>query len=107
MYTLVRKCLSFSVAIDCSTGMVYQQCGSLCIQTCTSNITSECHDGCAEGCFCPDGQVLSNGRCINPIACPGLYIVITIHVYTRVCICMYVYVYIHTYAYSTHIATYV
>ena len=63
---------SISVAVECPTGMVYQQCGSLCIQTCTSNITSVCHDGCAEGCFCPDGQVLSNGKCIDPIACPGL-----------------------------------
>ena len=51
--------------------MVYQQCGSLCLQTCTNNITSDCHGGCAEGCFCPDGLVLSNGRCVDPIVCPG------------------------------------
>ena len=61
-----------TLAIQCPTGMVYQQCGSLCIQTCTNNITSGCYDGCAEGCFCPDGLVLSNGKCVHPIACPGL-----------------------------------
>ena len=55
--------------------MVYQQCGSLCPQTCDNVRTSNCHahGGCAEGCFCPDGQVLYNGRCIHPIVCPGLY----------------------------------
>ena len=53
--------------------MVYQQCGPLCPQTCDNIGTSDCHGGCAEGCFCPYGQVLSEGRCIDPIACPGLY----------------------------------
>jgi len=62
------------IAIQCPPGMVYQQCGSLCLHTCTNNITSDCHGGCAEGCFCPDGLVLSNGRCVDPIVCPGTYI---------------------------------
>ena len=52
--------------------MVYQQCGSLCPQTCDNIGTSNCNGGCAEGCFCPDGQVISSGRCINPIACAGI-----------------------------------
>ena len=51
--------------------MVYQQCGPRCAQTCDNIGSTDCYGGCAEGCFCPDGQVLSRGRCINPIACPG------------------------------------
>ena len=60
------------MSADCPLKMVYQQCGALCPQTCDNIGTSNCHGGCAEGCFCPDGQVLSNRRCIDPIACPGL-----------------------------------
>ena len=69
---------------ECPLGMVYQQCGPLCPQTCDNIGTSNCHGGCAEGCFCPDGQVFLNGRCINPIACAG------INVLSHVCI-----VYVH------------
>ena len=58
---------------ECPSGMVYQQCGSLCPQTCDNVGASNCHGGCAEGCFCPDGQVVYNGRCVHPIVCPGLY----------------------------------
>lgn len=58
------------VAIQCPSGMVYQQCGPLCVRTC-DNIGEDCPGGCAEGCFCPDGLVTLNGRCIDPIACPG------------------------------------
>ena len=61
------------LAAQCSPGMVYQQCGPLCPQTCDNIGTSNCHGGCAEGCFCPDGQVFSNTTCVHPIACPGIY----------------------------------
>ena len=57
---------------DCPVKMVHQQCGSLCPHTCDNIGTSNCQGGCAEGCFCPDGQVMYNGRCIDPIACPGM-----------------------------------
>ena len=56
---------------ECPPGMVYQQCGSLCPQTCNNIGTSNCQGGCAEGCFCPDGQVQSNGECISPVLCQG------------------------------------
>ena len=51
--------------------MVYQQCGSLCPQTCDNIGTLNCSGGCAEGCFCPDGLVVHNGKCIEPLTCPG------------------------------------
>ena len=60
-----------TIPSECPPGMVYQQCGPLCPQTCDNIGTSNCLGGCAEGCFCPDGQVFLNGRCVNPIACPG------------------------------------
>lgn len=59
------------IAPQCPRGMIYQQCGPRCPQTCDNVGSDDCYSGCAEGCFCPEGQVLSGGRCINPIACPG------------------------------------
>ena len=57
--------------MECPPGMVYQQCGPLCPQTCESNGIANCPHGCARGCFCPDGLVIHNGRCIEPLTCPG------------------------------------
>ena len=56
---------------DCPPGMVYQQCGPLCPQTCENNGIANCPYGCARGCFCPDGLVMHNGRCTEPLTCPG------------------------------------
>ena len=50
--------------------MVYQQCGPSCPQTCED---TDCSGGCVEGCFCPSGQVLSNGKCIDMNDCAGKY----------------------------------
>ena len=61
---------------ECPPGMVYQQCGSLCPQTCDNIGTLNCQGGCAEGCFCPDGQVFYNRNCINPILCQGMYMLL-------------------------------
>lgn len=60
----------YTVAVECPNGMVYQQCGTLCPPTC-ENIESDevCVGGCAEGCFCPIGQVLFEGSCVNPAKC--------------------------------------
>ena len=64
-------CVLIILAVECPPGMIYQQCGLLCPQTCDNFDTSNCVAGCAEGCFCPDGQVVYNGECIVPIACPS------------------------------------
>jgi len=58
-------------AIECPAGMVFQQCGSLCPQTCDNVGQGPCSSGCAEGCFCPDDQVLINGVCRHALVCPG------------------------------------
>ena len=56
---------------ECPPGMVYQQCGSLCPRTCQNIDLLDCPSGCASGCFCPNGQVMQDGRCIDSILCPG------------------------------------
>ena len=65
-----------TAVINCPSGMVYQQCGPLCPQTCDTNEDEECSGGCVEGCFCPSGMVLSNNNCIDIAECQGCYIVI-------------------------------
>ena len=47
---------------------VYSECGSHCQLTC-SNFKSppECTPDCAEGCFCPEGQVLNDGACVESV----------------------------------------
>ena len=52
--------------------MVYQQCGPSCPQTCDTNEDTDCSGGCVEGCFCPSGQVLYEGNCINETECEGM-----------------------------------
>ena len=68
--------------------MIYQQCASLRPQMCgNARTTTNPPGGCAAGCFCPDRQILHNGICIDPIACPGLYILFryTSHMCSIVC----------------------
>ena len=59
--------------------MVYQDCGPLCPQTCQER-DEVCAGGCAAGCFCPSGQYLLDGKCVEELLCTGniqctLYIV--------------------------------
>ena len=63
-----------SVAINCPEGMVYQQCGRACPQTCDTEENADCVDGCVDGCFCPSGKVLWNGNCIDSSECAGTYL---------------------------------
>jgi len=70
--------------------MIYQQCGSLCPQTC-DNRNETCEGGCAEGCFCPVGQVLVNGVCVDESLCTGTYICTNIRCIIYI-ICIYVYI---------------
>ena len=60
-----------STARPCPAGMIYQQCGSLCPQTC-DNLDQPCEGGCAEGCFCPMGEVQIDGMCANNSECGEL-----------------------------------
>ena len=51
--------------------MVYQQCGPSCPQTCDTDEDTDCSGGCVEGCFCPSGEVIFDGKCINVAECQG------------------------------------
>ena len=71
---LYPSCFSvyISVAFECPVGMVYQQCGQACPQTCDTVGRSDCASGCVEGCYCPNGTVLQEGNCINAPLCAGI-----------------------------------
>ena len=72
MHTDLRMYYLVLLAIQCSAGMVYQQCGSFFPPTCDDlNATATCQGRCAEGCFCPDGQVLLDGACVDSFVCTG------------------------------------
>ena len=82
----VRACAQAGVSLEnwigqtrctaktCVGKRVYKECGTRCQLTC-SNYRSppECSKDCAEGCFCPDGQVLKGGQCVNRDTCDGEY----------------------------------
>ena len=58
------------LAADCPDGMVYQECGPICPQTC-DNKDEPCDGGCAAGCFCPYTQYLLDGVCVDEEVCTG------------------------------------
>ena len=68
--------------MNCSEGMVYQQCGPACPKTCNDDDNVDCPSGCVEGCFCPTGMVLSNGQCINESDCEGT-VKLILYMHTR------------------------
>ena len=72
LITLIEKPFVLSLAIQCPTGMVYHECGSYCPPTCDDiDAVKTCQGGCIAGCFCPDGQVLLNGTCVDLFVCTG------------------------------------
>lgn len=59
-----------ALAIECSNGKEYQECGSICPKTCKKSVYDCEDDMCIDGCHCPTGTVLDNGRCIAQSQCP-------------------------------------
>ena len=60
----------------CTMGKVYEQCGTACPLTCANrnNPPTNCIDECVSGCFCPQGVLQYDGRCVTESECPpGLY----------------------------------
>lgn len=55
--------------MKCKPGRVYKACGPSFEPTCGSVIEPQ-HDTCNEGCFCPDGMVQHNDKCIRIDECP-------------------------------------
>ncbi|TSK16074.1 SCO-spondin [Bagarius yarrelli] len=60
--------------MQCEDGLVYEACGSACVNGCpgsSSHADSRCRAlSCVEGCFCPQGTVRYENRCIFPSECP-------------------------------------
>ncbi len=53
--------------------MVYSSCGTDCPLTCANYAFRDqivCIEICRAGCFCTEGQVEHNGRCLDPNDCP-------------------------------------
>ncbi|XP_071838865.1 IgGFc-binding protein-like isoform X2 [Apostichopus japonicus] len=49
---------------ECPAGTVYNHCGSGCPPTCTGEVVETCPTECIEVCECPEGQSLSDGKCV-------------------------------------------
>ena len=57
--------------LGCLAGMEYQLCGPP-IDCYTFRNYSNCSVfDCVSGCFCSNYYVLEDGKCIDPIMCPG------------------------------------
>lgn len=67
--------LSSGAHSKCSADKSYNECGSLCLKTCTNREQTTCPgDHCVEGCLCPPGNVLdANSLCIPEAMCPCEY----------------------------------
>nr|WIM01334.1 zonadhesin-like protein 1A [Limnephilus flavicornis] len=53
----------------CNANEVWKECGTKCPPTC-ANKTPFCTKDCATGCFCVDGYIRQNGKCIPIDDCP-------------------------------------
>ncbi|XP_053349644.1 SCO-spondin [Clarias gariepinus] len=60
--------------MQCEDGLVYEACGSACVDVCPGSSPSpdsHCSTlSCVEGCFCPQGTVRHGTSCIPPSECP-------------------------------------
>ncbi|KAG1664959.1 SCO-spondin [Nymphon striatum] len=63
---------SCSTRTQCTEDKSYNECGSLCLKTCSNRDQTTCPgDHCVEGCLCPPDNVLnSHGVCIPVESCP-------------------------------------
>ncbi|XP_065903683.1 otogelin-like protein isoform X2 [Dysidea avara] len=69
---VLNKWKSLYCPVTCPNGMIYQECGTACPETCVNYADPPvCIEHCVEGCFCPPGQVLlRNSICVDVEACP-------------------------------------
>ncbi|XP_063297781.1 uncharacterized protein LOC134586215 [Pelobates fuscus] len=55
--------------LKCPSNSHYDQCGTACPATCVPGSSSNCNLPCAEGCFCNDGYVLYDKKCVPSDQC--------------------------------------
>ncbi|XP_070535301.1 mucin-2-like [Ptychodera flava] len=59
--------------VNCTNGMVYDNCGSTCPQTCRTSLYNCDSNHCLEGCHCPAGTYLHEDECLSRSQCPCNY----------------------------------
>lgn len=57
-------------ALPCENGRVYKACGPSFEKSCGSAEEEVIGNNCNEGCFCPDGTIQHEGKCIRIDDCP-------------------------------------
>lgn len=57
----------FYVLVKCDADLVYNRCGPKVERTCDN---AEDKSGCVAGCFCPNGMVKHEGKCVRLEKCP-------------------------------------
>ncbi|XP_059615285.1 hemocytin [Phlebotomus argentipes] len=56
--------------LPCPDGRIYRACGPSSEPSCGVAVTNEKDSHCREGCFCPEGTIQHEGKCIDPFQCP-------------------------------------
>ncbi|XP_070535332.1 mucin-2-like [Ptychodera flava] len=59
--------------VNCTNGMVYDDCGSSCPRTCARKEYICEHGHCMDGCHCPAGTYLQDGECVTESECKCHY----------------------------------
>ncbi|RUS84655.1 hypothetical protein EGW08_007575, partial [Elysia chlorotica] len=67
-----RKSVDSCPDVNCPKGQVYSDCGPSNPDTCVSEDDQVSATVCVEGCFCPDGLLMEDDKCITPEQC-GCY----------------------------------
>ncbi|XP_071447163.1 hemocytin-like [Hetaerina americana] len=54
---------------ECPEGLEYHQCGTGCFETCDLHKTELCSMSSIDGCYCPNGKVWKDKKCIDVSLC--------------------------------------
>lgn len=63
----------FFIVAMCEEGRVYKECSKMPEKSCGDDPeeSDPSSSDCLQGCFCPDGQVDNDGKCVPPEKCPA------------------------------------
>lgn len=58
----------------CPNNLIHKECGNCQLKCGSGSNVAGCKETtCFDGCFCPQGMVLNEGRCVYPEQCPCLH----------------------------------
>lgn len=66
---LLPSCVT--LALQCPNGTVFSNCGTECPLTCDAPEPVACTRICVRGCFCPEGMLQRDDKCVAPDQCNG------------------------------------